>query len=109
MTRFAPLGETKSNNFSNSLPRNSAKSCTILWTLALWCWNKSTPIVLLCHTYIGTGFAEPLHHAESVKCKTLHITYITIHTMYIDKHATLDPLHFQHCAVLTNLVTYMKL
>jgi len=41
------------------------------------------------------GFAEPLHRAESVKRKALHITHIVIHTMYIDKHATLDTLHFQ--------------
>jgi len=51
------------------------------------------------------GFAEPLHHAESVKRKALHITYITIHTMYIDKHTTLDALHFQHDAkILQNPV-----
>ena len=36
-------------------------------------------------------FAEPLHHAESVKRCTLY-TYMI---MYIDKQATLDALHFQ--------------
>ena len=41
------------------------------------------------------GFAEPLHRAESIKRKALHITHIDIQTMYIDKHATLDTLHFQ--------------
>ena len=42
------------------------------------------------------GFSEPLHHAESVKRCTLHIQFI--HTMYIDEHATLDTLHYQHDA-----------
>ena len=53
------------------------------------------------------GFAEPLHHAESVKRKVLHITYIAIHTMYIYKHAPLDALHFQHDAkILQNPVLH---
>jgi len=46
------------------------------------------------------GFSEPLHCAESVKHKALHITHMIIHTMYIDKHATLDALHFQPDATI---------
>ena len=56
-----------------------------------------------CINHLLQGFAEPLHRAE--KRKALHITYITIHTMYIDKHATLDALRFQHDAkILQNPV-----
>ena len=58
------------------------------------------------YTYLVLqGFAEPLHRAESVKCRALHITYKTLLTMYIDKHATLDALRFQHNAkILQNPV-----
>ena len=52
---------------------------------------------------MSTGFFRTF--ASCRERKALHITHIVIHTMYIDKHATLDALHFQHDAkILKNPV-----